>query len=289
MSVAPGSERILLVGADGMLGRAWEEFLVSRGVHCDAVSRRREAPNNVDLNDPDAIERIVKRGYRWIINCAAYTAVDAAEGDSAGAERVNAQAVRDLAINAVAHGTTLVHYSTDYVFSGRANTPYTVDHPVEPVNAYGRSKAHGEAMLREASSRHLLIRTSWVYGPWGSNFVLTMRRLLLSQPHVMVVNDQRGRPTSIFSLVAATWALMHAGALGTYHVADAGECTWFEFASEIARLIGAQCDVVPCSSEQFPRPAPRPAYSVLDTTATERIIGPLPDWRDALRKTLDLV
>lgn len=284
-----GTGRVLLIGADGMLGRAWEQFLVSRGVEHDAVARRRPAPHNLELEDPKAIDRVVQGGYRWIINCAAYTAVDAAEADELGADRINSDAVRELATSAVKHGATLVHYSTDYVFSGDAQAPYPVDHPLEPINAYGRSKARGEAFVRAASSRHLLIRTSWVYGPWGRNFVLTMRQLLLSQPRISVVDDQHGRPTSIFSLVDATWALMHHGSLGTYHVADAGECTWFEFASEIGRMLGSPCEVVPCSSDQFPRPARRPAYSVLDTSSTERSIGPLPDWREPLRATLNWV
>lgn len=278
--------RVLLVGADGMLGRAWEAFLVAQRIEHDAVARSRPAPHTLDLRDPRAIEHVVRRGYRWIVNCAAYTAVDAAEADEDGANCVNSEAVRHLTMSAAKHGPALVHYSTDYVFSGRAQTPYAVEDPVEPLNAYGRSKARGEAHVRGGSSRNLVIRTSWLYGPWGTNFVLTMRKLLLSKPRVSVVDDQRGKPTSIFSLVNATWALMQLRANGTYHVADAGECTWFDFAREIGRVLGSGCDIVPCASDHFPRLARRPAYSVLDTTRTQQAIGPLPDWRCALRDVL---
>lgn len=281
------AERVLLVGADGMLGRAWETFLVSRHIAHDAVGRSRAAPDALDLADPNAIELRLQRGYRWVVNCAAYTAVDAAESDEVGATRVNGEAVGDLARSAAKHGAALVHYSTDYVFNGGACTPYAVNAPIEPVNAYGRSKARGEAYVRGASTSNMVIRTSWVYAPWGKNFVLTMRRLMRSQANISVVDDQRGRPTSVFTLVDATWALMQRGAAGTYHVADAGDCTWWELAREIGRIEGAMCEVLPCTTDQFPRPAKRPAYSVLDTSPTEALIGPLPDWRHALRRVLE--
>ncbi len=279
-------DRVLLLGADGMLGRAWERFLVERGIPHDAMARGRPAPLSLDLTDAVSVDRTVARGYRWVVNCVAYTAVDAAESDEVNARRVNADAVGELAKSTANHGAGLIHYSTDYVFDGTSRTPYQVSHPIAPVNAYGRTKAAGEACVRDATSRHLLIRTSWVYGPWGKNFVLTMRRLLDSQSRVSVVDDQRGRPTSVFTLVDATWALMQLGAFGTFHVTDAGECTWFELASEIARVIGSSCEVVPCSTDQFPRPAQRPAYSVLDIEDTQARIGPLRDWRSALRDTL---
>jgi len=270
-----------------MLGRAWETFLDSRDIPHDAVARNRTAPNALDLGDPRAIECVVRRGYRWVVNCAAYTAVDAAESDEEGAIQVNGEAVGDLARSAAKHGATLIHYSTDYVFNGNARTPYAVNAPLEPVNAYGRSKALGEVYVRNASEHNLVIRTSWVYAPWGNNFVLTMRRLLRSQSQICVVDDQRGRPTSVFTLVDATWALMQHGANGTYHVADAGTCTWCEFAQEIGRIEGATCRVLPCTTHQFPRPAKRPAYSVLDTSSTEAVVGTLPDWHYALRRVLD--
>lgn len=284
---AATSKRILLVGADGMLGRAWERALVAEGIAHDAVSRTRAAPNQLDVLDADAVRRRLSLGYTWVINCSAYTAVDAAESDEEGANRVNSDAVRNLAIGAEVSGAVLLHYSTDYVFSGSASVPYVEAHPVHPVNAYGRSKARGEEQLRLHSSRHLLIRTSWVYAPWGKNFVLTMRGLLASQPRIAVVDDQRGRPTSVFTLIDVCRQLMRSGASGTFHVADAGACSWFELAAEVGRLLGATCEVRPCSTDQFPRPALRPAFSVLDTAKVESVVGALPTWQHSLQTSMD--
>lgn len=289
--------KILLLGADGMLGKAWERFLVARGLTHDAVARGRTEPFHLDVTDARAVDAFLARGYEWVINCTAYTAVDAAETDESTAHQINAVAVGQLGEAAARHGVRVVHYSTDYVFSGDAETPYAVEAPVAPINVYGKTKAAGEALLRASGAAHLSLRTSWVYAPWGKNFVLTMRRLMNTQPRVTVVDDQRGRPTSVFTLVDATWALMErasAGAEGsesaqdvggTYHVTDGGECSWFEFAKEIRDVIGASCEVAPCSTAAFPRPARRPAYGVLDLSRTEAITA-VPDWRDALRHVL---
>lgn len=286
MSAARG-ERILLVGADGMLGRAWERALLAEGVAHDAVSRTRSGRNHLDVLDEVAVERRLSLGYAWIINCTAYTAVDAAEADEEGAHRINSDAVRNLATWAERTGAATLHYSTDYVFSGKATVPYDERHPVQPVNAYGRSKARGEQQLRAHNPQHLLIRTSWVYAPWGKNFVLTMRHLLTTQPRISVVDDQRGRPTSVFTLVDTCRKLMQARVFGTFHVADAESCSWFELAVEVGRLLGSTCELVPCSTEQFPRPAPRPAFSVLDTSKVESVVGGLPTWQDRLRTSMD--
>lgn len=278
-----------------MLGKAWERFLVSRGLSHDAMARSRTAPFHLDVTDARAVDACLARGYQWVINCTAYTAVDAAETDEATAHQSNAVAVGHLGKAAARHGVRVVHYGTDYVFSGDAEAPYPVDAPVAPINVYGKTKAEGESLLRASGAAHLLLRTSWVYAPWGKNFVLTMRRLMNTQPQVTVVDDQRGRPTSVFTLVDATWALMQrvdaegGGAdnrsLGTYHVTDSGECSWFEFAKEIRDVIGAPCEVAPCSTDAFPRPARRPAYGVLDLSRTQAVTL-LPNWRDALRNVL---
>jgi dTDP-4-dehydrorhamnose reductase len=280
------SKQVLLLGADGMLGRAWEEFLRERGVSFDAVARRRAGDEQLDITDVAGVVARLARRYSWVINCVAYTAVDAAEQHEHEALRVNSEAVDSLARAAVAVGSRLVHYSTDYVFSGTADTPYSVDAPIAPINAYGRSKAGGEAALFRAGGKPLLIRTSWVYGPWGSNFVLTMKRLLSEKTSLSVVNDQRGRPTSIFTLVAGTWRLMQAEVSGAYHLTDGGECTWYDFTAEIQKVLGTRCELKPCTSAEFPRPAQRPAYSVLDISRTESVLGALPTWQDALKDVL---
>lgn len=173
----------------------------------------------------------------------------------------------------------LVTYSTDYVFDGQAQRPYRTGEKRAPLNAYGRSKAVGEELLERSGGRWMNIRTSWLYAPWGNNFVRTIAKLLREKPSIKVVNDQRGRPTSAEHLAAATLAMIDAGATGHQHVTDGGECTWYEFAVEIGRLIAAPGKVEPCTSAEFPRPAKRPAYSVLDLTETEQLIGSMPDWR----------
>jgi dTDP-4-dehydrorhamnose reductase len=183
-------------------------------------------------------------------------------------------------------GAVMVHFSTDYVFDGKASTPYAVDHPLCPVNAYGRSKAAGELALRASGAEHLIVRTSWLYAPWGENFVRTILRLCEQRDEIAVVGDQRGRPTSATYLARRSLESLHAGARGTYHVTDGGECTWYELACAIRELSGATCHVRPCTSNEFPRPAPRPKFSVLDLGSTEALLGPSRCFRDNLREVV---
>ena len=178
------------------------------------------------------------------------------------------------------------HYSTDYVFDGTATEPYQTDHPRSPVNAYGRSKAIGEELIAESGVEHLLVRASWLYAPWGQNFVLTMRDLARSRDSLRVVHDQRGRPTDSRRLGEVSLELAEQGHRGTFHVTDGGECTWFELASLVASIANPSCTVDPCTSAEFPRPASRPAYSVLDISATEQVVGPLIPWEDRVRDTV---
>jgi dTDP-4-dehydrorhamnose reductase len=145
----------------------------------------------------------------------------------------------------------------------------------------------GEEALEHSGCDFLLLRTSWLYGPWGKNFVLTMLGLMKSRPELKVVHDQVGRPSSVLSVARATQGLLEKGQRGTFHVTDAGETSWFGFAGEIAKLSGAECKVFPCTTEEFPRPAPRPGYSVLDIEKTEHALGPLPAWQEPLRETLE--
>jgi dTDP-4-dehydrorhamnose reductase len=221
-----------------------------------------------------------------VINCAAYTDVDGAEVDESAATAVNGEGVGALAERCREVGALLVHYSTDYVFDGEGTAPYATDHPTRPVNAYGRGKLAGEVALRQAGGEHLLIRTSWLYAPWGKNFVLTIAGLAAERPELRVVDDQRGRPTSAVQLAALSAKLIRARARGTFHVCDGGECTWFDLATEVARLVSPACTVQPCTSAEFPRPAKRPAYSVLDCSAAEAITGPPREWRPMVQETL---
>lgn len=261
----------LVIGADGMLGRAFMQLLASLDMPHAGLTI-----NDLDITDAAAVEKKVNAPV--VINCAAWTNVDGAEANEAAATKVNGQGVANLRDACFESEGFLVNYGTDYVFSGAATRPYPIDEPLAPLNAYGRSKAAGERVMLGMID-HLYIRTSWLYAPWGNNFVRTIARLLREKPSIKVVNDQRGRPTSAEHLARATLALLQAGARGFVHATDGGQCTWFEFAREIGRLTGATGTVEPCASAEFPRPAKRPAYSVLDITKTERLIGPMPDWR----------
>jgi dTDP-4-dehydrorhamnose reductase len=179
-----------------------------------------------------------------------------------------------------------VHFSTDYVFSGDATEPYAVDESRKPLNAYGRSKALGEELLEDSGAAYLLIRTSWLYAPWGKNFVRTMVDLGRSRPQVRVVDDQRGRPTSAEHLCSATLQLLASEARGVFHVTDGGEASWYEFARAIFALARCSAKLEPCSSQEFPRPAPRPSYSVLDLSETEKRLGPAPLWQANLESVI---
>ena len=282
MKMAHPISPLLLVGPTGMLGRAWRELLNSRGVAWSGVARP-----DLDLTHRDRVERAIRDGVRAVVNCAGWTAVDAAEADEAGATAVNGVGVGHLAARCKEVGATLVHYSTDYVFDGTATTPYRTDASRNPIGAYGRSKAAGEAAIEATGCEHLTVRTSWLYAPWGKNFVRTMAKLTREKPELKVVADQHGRPTSSEHLARVTLDLLERGARGTFHVTDGGECTWHEFARAVADGLGhRRCVIHPCSTTDYPTPARRPAYSVLDLTPTEAILGPMPCWRDNLADVL---
>lgn len=272
---------ILLLGADGMLGRAFVELFQSR-------ARSFEAPTvaRLDLTRPDTIRAAISPRYSAVLNCAAYTDVDGAESNPELADQVNGRGVGLLAEHCAAHSVPLIHFSTDYVFDGQGSQPYSIDAPRRPVNVYGRGKALGEQLIEGSSCEHLIIRTSWLYAPWGKNFVRTIAAAARTKPELKVVNDQRGRPTSAEHLAAATLKLLDRNSSGIYHITDSGDCTWFDFASQIVRDIGAPCIVHPCTTADFPRPATRPAYSVLDIAKAEQELGPMPSWQSNLSKVI---
>jgi dTDP-4-dehydrorhamnose reductase len=274
-------EPLLVIGSGGMLGRATVALLQREQLELLAI----DVPE-IDLTDPDSVARAVPTGVRTVINCAAFTDVDGAETREREANAVNGEGVAVLARRCAELQAKLVHYSTDFVFDGRATQPYAVDHPRSPVNAYGRSKAIGEEALERAGCPYALIRTSWLYAPWGKNFVLTIRGLAATRPTLKVVNDQRGRPTSAEYLAERTLQLLRGGHTGVFHVTDGGECTKFELAREIASLTGARCQIDPCTTEEFPMPAPRPVYSVLDLSRTEALLGRSRPWQENLQRVL---
>ena len=272
---------IVIIGADGMLGRCWTELLAARGIGHVATTLA-----ELDIRDSSAVDSFIGPETEWVVNCAAYTLVDAAEEHEALANEVNGHAAGRMAERCQTVGAKLLHYSTDYVFDGTAATPYPTGHARNPVNAYGRSKALGEELIERSRVEHLLVRSSWLYAPWAKNFVLTIRELAKNRDSLRVVDDQRGRPTDSRKLAEVSLALAEKGCRGVFHVTDAGECSWFELAALIAEVVNPDCRVEPCASEEFPRPAPRPAYSVLDVSATEEVVGPLIPWEDRVRDVL---
>jgi len=263
-----------------MLHRAWVEVLRRREIEHRSLDR-----GGLDLTKPHTIEKaIVDCGL--VINCAAYTDVDSAEAREELANQVNGIGVGHLARICKERGVALVHYSTDYVFNGRGTRPYRAGDVIEPVNAYGRSKALGERLIGESGCEHLIIRTSWLYAPWGKNFVRTIVGFCAQNHPLRIVSDQTGRPSSAQHLAENSWRLLEKGARGIFHLADGGECSWFEFAKEIARQVGSDVNVQSCRTAELGRAAARPIYSVLDVQESERLIGRVKPWREALGEVI---
>lgn len=271
--------RYLVAGAGGMLGRDLVTALSGRDVL--ALDRAQ-----LDITDADAVSDAV-HGVDVVLNAAAYTRVDDAEEHEAEAFVINATGAGNLAAASEAAGATLVHFSTDYVFDGSATTPYPESTPTHPVTSYGRTKAAGEALvLDRGPERTFLLRTAYLYGEHGPNFVRTMLRLAGERETVNVVTDQIGQPTWTADVAQATIALLDAEApAGIYHATNSGSASWFEFAKAIFETAGLDPErVLPTDSRAYVQKAPRPAYSVLghDRWAESRV-PELRDWRDALR------
>lgn len=277
--------RWLVVGALGMLGR--DLLTVLDGEQVTAVDK-----DDCDITDPRAVENHVA-GHDVVVNCAAWTAVDAAESAEAAAFQVNAVGPATLARACARTGARLVQISTDYVFDGERGdppAPHPEDAPIAPRSAYGRTKAAGEWAVRAELPRdHWILRTAWLYGAHGPSFVRTMVRLERTREHVDVVDDQYGQPTWTMDLAHRVRALVETGAPGgTYHATSAGHTTWYALAARVFTLLGADPDRVrPTTSERFVRPARRPPWSVLGHDAWERTgLTPLPRWEDSLRRAL---
>jgi dTDP-4-dehydrorhamnose reductase len=276
--------RWLVTGAAGMLGRDVVTVAERAGEVVTGLAR-----GDLDITDGDAVRAALRR---WrpavVVNCAGWTAVDAAETAEAAALRLNGQAVADLAAACAAAGVSLIQPSTDYVFAGRARRPYAEQDVPSPGTAYGRTKLAGEqAVLKQLPGTGYVVRTAWLYGAHGPSFVRTMIRMERDRPAVDVVDDQRGQPTWTVDVAGRIVALVKSGApAGVYHATSSGETTWFGLAREVYRLLGADPDRVrPVGSAAYPRPAPRPAYSVLGHDAWSRVgLRPIADWRAALRQ-----
>ena len=282
---------IWVVGARGMLGREVVKRLEALGLaHVDTDLE-------CDITDPEAVSGFASaRRIDWIVNCSGYTAVDRAETEEAKADAVNAVGVGNLGSAAAREGARVIHVSTDYVFDGIASNPYREDTPVAPRGAYGRTKARGEALLLQAAPQCFIVRTAWLFGAGGANFVRTMLRLMNEREEVSVVDDQRGTPTYARDLAGAICSIVAADsrAFGIYHYTNDGQTTWFEFASRIYErgralgLIRHACNVVPISTDRYPTAAVRPKYSVLSKDKIKRTFGlEIPTWQDALERFLE--
>ena len=240
---------------------------------------------DLDITDADAVWRACAREKpEVVVNCAAYTNVDAAEDDLEGASRVNVDGARFVALGAAEVGAAIVFPSTDYVFDGAKGEPYVESDRTRPLSVYGQTKAAGEAETAAANQRYFIVRSSWLFGARGRNFVDTMLALGADQGEVVVVRDQVGSPTYTAHLGDALVRLAETTAYGIHHIASQGECSWYEFAQEIFRQAGMSCRVLSMTSDELSRPAARPPYSVLATERREAIY--LPDWQEGVASYL---
>jgi len=293
----PSQGRVLVTGAGGMLG---SEVMLSAPQGLIPVGTgRRPAPEGfpvlehagVELTDAGAVEALFGADeFVGVIHCAAHTAVDKAESEEQLAYAVNAVAAENVARCAARARIPMVLVSIDFVFGGEASKPYLPTDRTEPLGAYGRTKFAGEELARAAHPGGVaVLRTQWLYGPRGQHFPGTMLRLAAERDSLRVVADQVGSPTSTLELAPALWGALQAGVAGIYHAACSGEASWCDFARETLSLAGSKTRVEPCSTEEFPRPAPRPHYSVLDCSSLTELLGkPLKPWREALADYLAL-
>jgi dTDP-4-dehydrorhamnose reductase len=286
-----GKNTILVTGANGQLGNEMRVISSLYPSHNFLFVSKDDLP----IDDPEAIKKyFVNHSINYCVNCAAYTAVDKAEKEPEKALLVNATAVGKLARICNDYNSQFIHISTDYVFDGTSITPYKEDHPVAPINIYGTTKLKGEDLAQQNNPGTIIIRTSWVYSSFGNNFVKTMLRLMREKEQLNVVSDQVGCPTYAADLAAAIMQIITSGKAadnpGIYNYSNSGIINWWQFAVAIKELAGSKCIVNPIPSSNYPTPAKRPAYSVLDTTQIQKAFSiSIPFWRDSLQKCILLL
>lgn len=288
--------KLLLLGGNGQVGRELRRSLQPLGELVVATRGGSATDLVADFDAPESLEQLVHRiAPDVVVNAAAYTAVDRAETDADAAFRVNAAAPAALARACARQDALLVHYSTDYVFSGAGTRPYREDDPTAPLGVYGASKLAGEEAIRDSGARHAILRTAWVYAAHGKNFLLTMLRLGKEREELRVVADQIGAPTPAHWIADATAGLVRQGVdtSGIWHLTAAGQASWHGFATAIfeeadaAGLLGRVPRIVPIPSSDYPTPARRPAYSVLATDRLRADFGITPpSWREGLREVV---
>lgn len=284
---------ILVTGANGQLGnemRIISQGSVDRYIFTDVVEQEGVETMMLDITNLDAVRKIVaENSVDVIVNCAAYTNVDAAESNEAVAELLNATAPENLAIAMKEVGGLLVQISTDYVFGKEPyNTPCKEDQKGTPTGVYGLTKLHGEEKIIATGCRYIIIRTAWLYSEFGKNFCKTMLNLTATKPQLNVVFDQVGTPTYAWDLATAIVAAIKKPVVGVYHYSNEGVCSWYDFTKMIAEYSGqTECDIQPCHSNEFPSPVKRPSYSVLDKTKIKETFGiTVPYWTDSLKVCL---
>jgi dTDP-4-dehydrorhamnose reductase len=268
--------RVLLIGANGMLGKdivqEWKDDELIPATSRDA-----------DIRDFEQVERLITATRpEWVVLTAAYTDVDGSERDPEGAFAVNGKGTENVAVVAEKYGAKVLYTSTDYVFDGKRTRPYQPSDPISPINIYGESKARGEQAIQDSLRHWCIVRTSWLFGAWGSSFPEKILHAAETRPELSVVSDQVGSPTYTRDLAVAIKGLIHAEARGFVSVTNSGTCSWFEFAKEILRQAGKNNAVKPIDTVQAARAAKRPAYSVLSPTALHALGITVRHWREAL-------
>ena len=278
--------KVVVTGAKGQLGTDLVHLLADRGYEVYGYGRE-----ELDITNFYQVKQVISEvNPDVVIHAAAYTKVDLAESEPDQAFLINAYGTRNVAVVSEVVGAKLVYISTDYVFDGTANVPYNEFAPTNPLSVYGKSKLAGEQFIRDLHSKFFIVRTSWVYGKHGNNFVKTMLKLAQERDELMVVNDQVGCPTYTVDLANCILELIETEKYGIYHVSNSGHCSWYEFAKAIFEEAGIEVKVNPCTTKDFPRPAPRPAYSVFEHMAL-RLNGfkEMSHWKEALKNFLKSV
>jgi len=273
------NQKVLITGANGQLGKELVELFTEKGFEVYGFGR-----DKMDITNQVQVQEIIGAVKPDIvIHSAAHTQVDLAESEPDQAFLINAYGTRNVAVAAEAVGAKFVYVSTDYVFDGTTNKPYNEFSPTSPLGVYGKSKLAGEQFVRDFHSKFFIVRTSWVYGKYGVNFVKTMLKLGEERKELSVVSDQIGCPTYTLDLANAILELINSEKYGIYHISNSGSCSWYELAKEIFKEAKMEIKVIPCTTAEFPRPAARPAYSVLEHMSIElNQFSSIRSWREGL-------
>ncbi|HON10229.1 MAG TPA: dTDP-4-dehydrorhamnose reductase [Chitinispirillaceae bacterium] len=282
------NKTVLVIGSGGQLGSEMIKFLRKAAYSVAGV----DYPQ-IDITNRKSVREFVNQIKPWcIINCAAFTAVDDCESHPDTAFAVNARGPENLAISAEENGALLVHISTDYVFDGKKSVPYIESDITNPMTVYGKSKLEGERLVAENCSRHQIFRIAWLYGLNGNNFVKAIRNAAIkkktSGEPLKVVNDQTGTPTSAIEVCRQVLNCLESGQYGIFHSTCEGSCTWYDFAREVLASSGIDVELLPCTTEEFPRPAPRPRFSVLENARLKSLgLNTMPDWKKAFANFIE--